>query len=301
MARATRADLPGGLFIGASAILFGAVVVLGKFVERRALSVASLLVLRFGIAALILAGVLLVTGRPIAAARGEGWRLVALGVGGYAVESAFFFAALPHGTVPAVTLLFFVYPVFVALTAVALGKGPPGRLLVGALVAAVSGAAVVVLAGGRATIDAAGVGFALASALMFSLYLTGAGAVLRKTSSLTGAMWVSASAAVALAAWAAITRTAGLPSGWREWAAVAGMAVATAGAFFLLFAGLRRIGAVRTSIVAASEPLAASLLAVVFLRESIHPGTLLGGMLILGGAVAASLARGEPLPQPQGP
>ena len=56
--------------------------------------------------------------------------------------------------------------------------------------------------------------------------------------------------------------------------------------------GLRRLGSVRTSIVAASEPLAATALAVAFLNEPLRAGTVAGGVLILGGAVAASLARG---------
>jgi drug/metabolite transporter (DMT)-like permease len=70
--------------------------------------------------------------------------------------------------------------------------------------------------------------------------------------------------------------------------------VFTAGAFGCLFAGLRRLGAVRTSIVSATEPLAASALAAIFLHQSIRPGVAAGGVLILAGAVVASLARQPP-------
>ena len=68
----------------------------------------------------------------------------------------------------------------------------------------------------------------------------------------------------------------------------------TAGAFGCLFAGLRRLGAVRTSIVAATEPLAASALAAVFLHQSIRPGVVAGGGLIIAAAVVASVARQPP-------
>jgi drug/metabolite transporter (DMT)-like permease len=297
----TTPDLLGGSLVVASAVQFGAVVVLGKVATRSGLGVASILAFRFAVAATLLAGALVAQGQPLLAAKRERGRLFALGVAGYAVESGLFFAALPHGTVPAVTLLFFTYPVFVALVAAATGKGLPGPLLGGSLAAAVMGAIVVALAGGRAAVDATGVAFALGSALTFSLYLSGAGAVLKRTNSLAGAMWVSGAAASALACWALVTGTAAWPAGWRQWGPVLGMAGFTAGAFVGLFAGLRRLGAVRTSIVSATEPLAAATFAVIFLGESLRPGTLVGGVLILGGAVAASVARAGGPEEPQGP
>lgn len=76
------------------------------------------------------------------------------------------------------------------------------------------------------------------------------------------------------------------------------MAVATAGAFVCLFGGLRRLGAVRTSIVSSTEPLAASLLAVAFLGESVGLSVAVGGALIVGGAIIASLALAAPPAEP---
>jgi drug/metabolite transporter (DMT)-like permease len=155
----------------------------------------------------------------------------------------------------------------------------------------VAGAALVVVGSDGLDISATGVMFAFGSAVMFSLYLVGAETVLKRTNSLTGAMWVSASAGAALAAFAVATGSARWPHGARQWVPVLATAAFTAGAFVCLFAGLRRLGSVRTSIVAASEPLAATLFAVIFLHEAMRAGVLAGGVLILAGAVAASLAR----------
>ncbi|HJP64824.1 MAG TPA: DMT family transporter, partial [Actinomycetota bacterium] len=91
------------------------------------------------------------------------------------------------------------------------------------------------------------------------------------------------------------------PKDAAAWLAVIGTAAFTAGAFVCLFAGLRRLGAVRTSIVAATEPLAASVLAVIFLSEKLRPGTVGGGVLILAGAIGASLARRAPEGEPPVP
>jgi len=295
----SRTDLVGVGFIVLSTLQFGSVVVLGRIATRPGgLPVPSLLAFRFGAAALLMAGALVVARRPLVAAPGERWPLVALGMIGYAAESGLFFAGLRHGTAAAITLLFFTYPVLVSVIAFLTGKGLPGWLLGGGLVSAVSGAAIVAVGGEGVDVSAAGALLALGAALTFSFYLLGADAVLRRTNSLTGAMWVSASAAAGLAVFALATGNASWPDGLRQWGLVLGMAVFSAGAFACLFAGLRRLGAVRTSILSAAEPLTAGALAALFLGESIGWATVLGGAFILAGAIAASVARPPPYAEP---
>jgi drug/metabolite transporter (DMT)-like permease len=289
-----RTDLAGVGFILLTSLLFGSVVVLGRIATRPGgLPVPSLLAYRFGLAAVLLAAALVALRLPLAAAPGEGWRLAALGMIGYGAESGLFFAALRHGTAAAVAVLFFTYPVLVAVVVFLFGKGLPGWLLGGGLLAAVAGAAIVAVVGQGVDVDVAGVALALGSALTFSFYLVGTDAVLRRTHSLTGAMVLSASAAVGLAVYALATGHAAWPSGFRQWGPVLGMAAFTSGAFACLFAGLRRLGAVRTSILSATEPLTVAALAALFLGEELGLGTVVGGALILAGAVAASVAQRE--------
>lgn len=287
-------DPVGGAFVALASLQFGGVVVLGKILTDGHYPVSAFLAIRFAAAAAMLGVALAATRQSLRPARGEGIPLAVLGMAGYAVEAGLFFAAIQRGSAPAVTLLFFTYPVLVAILSVATGKGMPGRLVVVALASAVAGAAIVVAGGHGLDITTLGVVFALGSAVTFSLYLMGADAVLRRTASLAGAMWVSGSAALALGAFALLSGSGRWPVGLRQWAPVLGSAAFTAGAFVCLFAGLRRLGPVRTSIVAASEPLAATFLAVVFLSEPLRAETVAGGLLILAGAVAASLARSAP-------
>ena len=298
-----RVDALGGIFVGLAALQFGVVVILGKILANARFPTLSLLAIRFGLAAVIMVAILVAIRQPLAAAPGEGWRLAILGVAGYAVESSLFFSALHHGGAAAVTLLFFTYPVWVTLLSLAAGKGPPARLVLFSLVAAVGGASLVVVGSGGLEITNAGIAFAFGSALAFALYLTGADLVLKETNSLTGSMWVSGSAAIGLGALAVVTGSARLPHGSHQWVPIVIIAAFTAGAFICLFAGLRRLGAVRTSIVASTEPLVAAVLSVIFLGERLFGGTIAGGVLILVGAVTASLARagrGAPPGRPGG-
>ncbi len=286
-----RGETLGGVLVGSAALLFGMVVIFGKKAENAGVAVPSMLALRFGAAAAILAAVLLARRQPLAAAPGERAWLLLLGSVGYAAESACFFAALPHGTAAAVTLLFFTYPVFVTVASWALGRGAPNRLTLTALACAVGGAAVVVGTGSGISVQVLGAVLAFSSALLYTAYLIGADHVIRKTGPLTTSMWVAAAASAGLVLFAAASGQATVPEGWRAWGPILGMGTSTAAAFVCLMAGLRRLGPVRTSIVSAGEPLAASLFAFVFLGESVRAGTAVGGVLILIGAITASLAR----------
>jgi drug/metabolite transporter (DMT)-like permease len=289
-------DLLGGSFIALASVLFGGVVILGKTLPDD-LPVASMLAVRFGIAAVALALVLAVRRESLRPARGEGWRLALLGSAGYAVEAAFFFLALGRGSASAVTLLFFTYPVMVAALSALFGMGVPGWLVGGSLAAAVAGAAMVIASGGGLDISASGIAFALASAFTFSFYLLGAEALVSHTPPLVSAMWVSASASVVLGLYSVAGGAHRFPEGSDEWLRVTAMGLLTAGAFVLLFLGLRRVGAVRTAIIAALEPVVASLMATTILNEPLRPGVALGGVLILAGAIAATLARGRQAPE----
>lgn len=303
MRRSPGSETVGALFVALAALLFGGTVIFGKLLADRDFPVTSMLAIRFGTAAFLLALTLGVLRRSLRPAGGEATRLAVLGAVGYAAESSLFFLGLKNGTVAGITLLFFTYPVWVAVLSAALGMGVPGLLLSGSLVAAVAGAGLVVGGSGGVSASAAGVAFALSSALTFSLYLIGADRYLKRTSPLVSAMWVSGSASLMLAVVAVASRGGRLPADLPEWASVLGMGAFTAGAFTALFVGLRRLGAVRTSVIAAMEPVAASAMAALFLGEAVRSATVAGGVLILAGAVAATLARSKTVEEqePLGP
>lgn len=288
----------GGLLVALSAVQFGLVVVLGKVASNRGVPVESLLAIRFAIAAALLAIGVAVRRTSLRPAKGEGMRLVILGAAGYGVEATLFFLALARGTASAVTLLFFVYPVLVTAVSALTGAHLPGKLVLGSLATAVAGVALVVGTSGRLDVTTTGILFALGSAIMFSLYLTGMERTLKQTSSVAAAIWVSAAASAAIAVYAFASHNAAAPHEWPQWWPVLGTGIFTSGAFFGLFAGLRRLGAVRTSIVAALEPFSTATMAVIFLGDPLRAGTVAGGVLILGAAVVASVARAR-RPEPE--
>jgi drug/metabolite transporter, DME family len=66
-------------------------------------------------------------------------------------------------------------------------------------------------------------------------------------------------------------------------------ALAGAAAPLLFLAGLRRVGATQTAVLSLCEPLAATLLAAVMLRQLPVASQLLGAALLVGGAIAVQV------------
>ena len=288
--------MAGGVLTAAAAVVFGTIVTIGRSDGVRDVPVSALLAIRFATAAAVLALVLGVARQPVRPARGEWGRVLLLGAVGYGVEAAFFFLALGRGTAATVTLLFYTYPVWVAVLSAAFGMGLPGLLVGGALAAAVVGSGVVVASSGGLDITTLGIVFALVSALTISFFLIGLETLVRRTSPLASSMWIAMAASLGQAGLALTTGTR-FPDWPGEVLPILAMGALTAAAFSLLFLGVRRLGAVRTSIISSLEPVAAAALALLFLGEALRPGVLVGGLLILGGAIAASLARGVPEPE----
>ncbi len=280
----------GAILVATAATMYGVAVVIQKWVASQGLPTESTLAVRFFISAVILALVLLVTRTALDAAPRERRWLLLLGGVGYAVEASFFFGGLQHGTAAAVTLLFYTYPVLLAVAHIALGRGRLNRLLAAGLVLSLAGTAIVIASSSGVQIDAVGIVLTLCASISFTAYVLGSEHALKRTRPLTSAMWLCASATAGLVVLALTSGEFVLPRSGAEWFAVAATGLATAGAFVFFLAGLRRVGSVRTGVLSTFEPLSAALLASAFLAEPLGLGIIGGGLLIMAGSVAAVLS-----------
>lgn len=237
----------------------------------------------------MLFAVVVATGRSPWPVPGERIAAFLLGAIGYMVESTFFFMGLERGTAAAVSLLFYAYPAIVMLIEVAIGRARPSAAALAALALAAGGTVVVVMAGGDVAISTAGTGFALASALSFALYLLVSHALMRDTEPLVSAAWVACGASIGQAARGLATGELVNPGDRLGLLLLNG--VATAAAFGLMFAALRRLGPGPTAVVMTLEAVFAVLLAAIFLDEGLTAVQAAGGAAVLVGATIVSLQR----------
>jgi drug/metabolite transporter (DMT)-like permease len=279
----------GSALAAAGALSYAVTIVIGRDLAKARLGVTTVLGVRFGVAGLSLVAVLVALRRPLLPVSGERVRAVLLGAIGYSIESTMFFMGLERGTAAAVALLFYAYPAIVTLIEGAVSRTAPSPRSLVALGLAAAGTALVVGAGGSVTISSAGVAFALGSAASFAVYLLVSHNVMHRTDSLTQAAWVALGASASFLVRGAVTGALVQPGS--HWPLMIVNGLATAAAFTFMFAGLRRIGPVRTSVVMTLEALFAVVLAALVLGEGMRSLQLVGGAAIVAATILIGLAK----------
>jgi drug/metabolite transporter (DMT)-like permease len=291
-----RRRIDGIACVVLSAVAFGAMAIMARFAFAAGVDTATLLALRFAIAAFVLLALLRARGMTVPRGSTLGV-LVALGALGYGGQAACYFTALRLAPAGLAALLLYLHPALVALLAAAfLHERLTGAKLV-ALAIALAGTTLTVapaLGGGFAAAPevATGLAFAVASAAFYAAYIVVAASLGRRAAALPMSAVVTASAAAVFGAatWILGPQWPQTPSGWL---AVVGIALlSTVVAITLYFAGLERIGPMRASTLSTVEPLCTVVLAALLLDEAIAPAQLAGGALILAAAVLIARARG---------
>ena len=281
----------------ASAVAFGAMVILARIAFAAGVDTVTLLALRFAIASVLMLTMLRIRGNAIPRGTTLGV-LVALGALGYGGQAITYFTALSLAPAGLAALLLYLHPALVALLAAVFLRERMTAGKLGALTLALAGTTLTVAPaiGGEAIAGAPevaiGLAFAVASAAFYAVYIVVAAAIATRAEALAMSTVVITSAAAVFVV-AMLVRGPHWPQTTGGWLAIVGIALlCTVVAITLYFAGLERIGPVRASTLSTIEPLCAVVLAAILLGETLAPVQLAGGALILAGAVGIARARG---------
>jgi drug/metabolite transporter (DMT)-like permease len=270
---------------------FGAISVLAKSAYEAGSSPASLLSTRLVIAALVLAPVVLP--RLPNVWRSFGWRPLALaGLGGAAFSAAGFleFEGLSRLPAPTLVVLLFLAPVWVAIGShVVLGRRL-GRSSAALLPVVLVGIALLVGSPGGRGLDAVGVALGVAASLLYAAVFIlfedlarGPGPVLA-----TGLIGLAAALGGVIVEPSGLREELADPATGRYAVAVGAL---TAGSLLLLAVGLETVSAFTASVVTAVEPLAAAVLAWIFLGELLSAVQMAGALAVVAGVVGVSCRR----------
>jgi len=274
-----------------SAACFGAMAIFGKLAYAAGVEPSALLLLRFGIAAVVLGLVLLL--RPELRARpSRRGVLTALGLGavGYATQASLYFSALERVDASLVALVLYTYPALVTVAAAVLGRERLTPARSAAVVVAFCGTLLVLLAAGGARFDSIGVAIAFGAAVTYTAYILVADTVVHSLPPVVLSALVMAGAALTLSVRSLGSGGVDLgfgPAGWFWVGCIA--VVSTVVAMLAFFAGLRRIGPSAAALLSTSEPVVTTALAAVTLGEFLGPVQLLGAALVLASVAVVQL------------
>jgi drug/metabolite transporter (DMT)-like permease len=209
---------------------------------------------------------------------------------GYSAQAGAYFAALERLDASLLSLLLYTFPAMVTVAAIALGRERANRRTAIALGLASAGVCLVLTGAAAGALDSLGTVLGISAAVIYSAYILTSAGVAERVAPLVLSALVCTGAAITLSVAGAAGGQLQLGEvslagfGWLTGIAV----VSTVGAVSLFFAGLRRVGPTTASILSTAEPLTTVVLAYLAFGESLGPGQLGGGALVLAAVFVLS-------------
>ncbi len=279
--------ITGILLIAISAASFGTLAIFGRFLYADGLDTFTMLFLRFGCAALLMAIILLMRREKFP--RGKILlQLIGMGALGYVGQSFSYLSAIKYASAGLVALLLYLYPMFVFVLSVIVLREKVTWIQIAALALALTGMALTVdPAGGQLL----GILFSLSAALIYSVYIIVGTNVMKHVSSVQSSVVIFASAGAVYGILMGVNGVH-LPTTNIGWINIVGIVlIATVIPVVTFLAGLERIGPTNAAMLSTLEPVVTVLLAGWIFGEVLKPIVMLGGGLILVAVIL--LTRGE--------
>jgi drug/metabolite transporter (DMT)-like permease len=302
-----RRPLLGYAMAASAASLWAVNGVVVKVMLQTGLSPLRLTELRCaGAAMLFLAAVLLT--RPSALRLGKRelpWLLV-FGVLGLACVQFFYFVGIERIEIGAALVIQYLAPVWVALWARFVVKEPVRRRLWYALALALAGLVLIVELWSGFTLDGLGVAACIAASLSYACYIVLAERSLKQGRDVLSLLFFGF--AFATLFWTIAQPWWSFPAELLDddvpllgrleetalpiWLLLGFVLVfGTFVPFILMIGALHHIPATRATVTAMLEPVVAGIVAWAWLEESLGPGQIVGGVLVLAGVALAQTAR----------
>lgn len=282
------------------ALLMGANHVAARVAFNHGADVATAVVFRSAVTALVVGMLIVVQRVPLKLEAKHRRALPAIGVL-IAVQSLCLYSAVARLPVALALLAFNTYPLWTALAArIVYAHRPERRVLLAmpvmlaglALALDVFGAASGLGAAGQWSRIGAGVAFALGAAAVFGLALV---LTQHEAGGLDGRVRTAATMGqVALLALAGVAVQGGfhLPHDATGWSGLAGLTLLYGTGITILFTVLPRLGVVGNSAIMNVEPIFALVLAWAILGQAIAASQVAGGLVVVGTVMWLGLRRG---------
>jgi drug/metabolite transporter (DMT)-like permease len=279
--------LTGILLIAISAASFGTLAIFGRLLYADGLDTFSMLFMRFGFAAILMAVILFIRREKMP--RGKVLlALIGMGAIGYVGQSFSYLSAIKYASAGLVALLLYLYPMFVFILSVIFLNERLTWTKVVAIVLALIGTALIVDPKGGQPL---GILFSVAAALIYSGYIMIGTNVMKKVSPFQSSVVIFASAGLVYGTLMSVNGPH-FPTTSSGWVHIAGIVlVATVIPVVTFLAGLERIGPTNSATLSTLEPVVTVLLAAWLFGEKLAWIILIGGGLIL--IAVLLLTRGE--------
>lgn len=282
------------LLVALSGVLYGFLGFLGTKVTDDNISISTMLFWRFFIALLWIVSFTLLKKEKISIGSSNKKTLLSVLIFGsifYSGGSAFYFLASENAGTGLAMVIFFCYPVFVALFAWVTQRSKINVFSVTSLLAIIIG--LMFLKGrGDAAVNLAGIIYAVAAALFYGSYVISSKFNADALPSNLLTITVCLGNTVIFLILSLATKSFAVPDSLNTWLYILALGIfATAVPIQLLLDGLRHVSSLKASILSVLEPVVTLIVGVIFLSETVSSLQIFGVFVVLCAAILIQFER----------
>jgi drug/metabolite transporter (DMT)-like permease len=286
---ADRIASPAGIaLVLLSGVTLAFAPVTAKLAYQEDVTVATLLSVRFVLAAALFWLVVAILRRPLPSRRGA-VRGLLYGLVFYAVQALLLFSSVNRIDPGLAILLFYVFPALLVLPAVALGRDRFSWRRVAAIPVALTGVALVLVGPGVGAVDALGATLALLGAVAYVAFVLAGDYLAVGTDPLVLAALMGTGAIPTFVVYGLVTDSLSLSFEPRGWIWIVAVAFVSLIAFTTFFAGLERVGPSLTGLLCTSEPVATTVASAAIFGDRLTLVQGIGGALVIGAVIWVNL------------
>ena len=284
----------GVFLVVISGVCYGFSPILAVYAYRGGASVSDYVFLRYGIASLFYLLYIFIYKRSIFSMLGKIPLVLPLMAGvSQAVSTYLYMSTVKSISAGLAAILFYTYIVWVAVWGFIFKKERLKMPGIAGIVLALIGLALVVgVSWGK--ISTIGIIMGLASALASSGVVMAGNETLKQLEPVVASAFISLFTAVPLFLFGSATGTLQFQMSSAAWlAAIASAVISCNIALFTFMAGMKRVGSTIASVLCTAEPVTAVVFSALLLSQKMTPLQLLGGLVILIGAILVVTSKKE--------
>ncbi len=264
-----------------AAIGFGLAIPVARFAYQGGTNGLTVASIRTCVATLVLVALCVATGRSMRVTRRDWLHLAGLGV----VLSMLFYGnvgSVEYISVGLAALLVFTYPTMIATLEAAITRTMPAPAKAIALVAAFAGL-FLMLGVSFGSSHPVGIALALAAALAAAANAVWYARAMRHLDIVVATLHMTIVATVTVLAVAVLNASFVLPAGTSGWGGLIGVVALQSLLAPAYFAGIARIGALKSGMLSNIQPTTSIVAAFLFFGEWLTPTQLVGGAMVIAG------------------
>lgn len=284
----------GVILILISACSFALMPIFALYAYQGNANVNTILFLRFALATIIFFIYIAFRVDKIVISRSLLRSLLLIGGVLYTLQSTLYFESVKYIPTSLQALLFYTYPIFVALLSFIIDRKWPNKKLIASIGVSIAGLCLV-LGTSFHRLNLLGALLAVGTAVVYSVYIIMSNRVIKDSSPVITSAFITLAASFAFLIMGLSTNTLTFTFARSAWLPILGIVVfSTAIAILTLFRGMELLGSTRAAVLSMVEPLATIAFSSILFHDQLNLLQWVGGILVLAGAVMVVISKEHP-------